>query len=249
MLRFNSFPFKVPGAVLCAIAGLAGCMGGSDGVENPKMELGFQASDAGSVSGRVSLYGKNLNPAEDSTPLLTKDFQAGGFTEFTPEEMDAALKQSLARQGRDTSALKDTTVNFNVVAAGGDREAFVGGFSYRRSGGTAGFAKLEGPSSQSGYGHYRNTFGLPKAVKGFTGRIGIYGIGRGIDYVFIPGSPYHAGIRKDSTFTIGQMSEGSYTVFGADTDSSKLFESADTLNTSDTAYSAKAWETIVFLPH
>jgi len=161
--------------------------------------------------------------------------------------MDAALRQSLARQGKDSSALKDTTVNFNVLAAGGDHEAFVGGFSYRRTGNTAGFAKMEG-KSQSGYGHYKNSFNLPKAVKGFTGRIGIYGISRGIDYVFIPGSPYHAGIKKDSTFSIGKMSEGSYSVFGADRDSSKLFESADTLNTSDTTYSAKAWETIVFLP-
>jgi hypothetical protein len=251
MLRFNSFPFNprgaAIGAVSCIIAGFAGC-GGTDGVENPKMEIGFEASGAGAVSGRVSLYGKSVNPGEDATPLLTKDFQAGATTEFTPEELDAAIRGSMARQGMDTSGLGDTTVNFNVVAAGGDREAFVGGFSYRRSGGTAGFAKLEGAGSQSSYGHYKNTFGLPKAVKGFTGRIGIYGIGRGIDYVFIPGSPYHASIKKDSTFTIGQMSEGSYTVFGADQDSSKLFESSDTLNTSDTAYSAKAWDTIVFLP-
>jgi len=52
MLRSKSFPFTV----LCVIAGFAGCMGGSDGVENPKLEVGFQATDgAGAVSGRISL--------------------------------------------------------------------------------------------------------------------------------------------------------------------------------------------------
>lgn len=243
MLRFGSFPYLL----LSVAAILSGCLGGSDGVENPKMELDFRPSDGSAAAGRVSLYGMNMNPAVDSTPILSKEFSGGTYVIFTPEEMDAAVNKMVAGQGGDTSGLRDTTLHFNVVASAGDREAFVGGFSYRRAGDAAGFSKSEG-TSQTRYGAIRNSFKLPKAVKAFRGRLGIYGIGLGIDYVFIPGSPYHAAIKKDSSFTMAQMSEGSYTVFGADSDSALLYETTDTLNTLDTAYSAKAWTTIVFLP-
>lgn len=245
MLRFGSFPYALSSIV--AIFTLTGCLGGSDGVENPKMELNFSPTDGSAAAGRVSLYGKSMNPVQDSTPILTKEFTGGTYVEFTPEEMDSALHRILADQGKDTTALKDTTLHFNVVAKADDREAFVGGFSYRRSGDVVGFAKTEG-SAQSAYGRFKSAFNLPKAVKGFSGRMGIYGITLGIDYVFIPGSPYHASIGKDSSFTMARMSEGTYGIIGADKDSSLLFESSDSLNTSDTAYSAKAWNTIVFIP-
>jgi hypothetical protein len=244
MSRFGSLPY----VLLSVVSILSGCLGGSDGVENPKMELDFQPSEGAAVPGRVSLYGKNLNPAEDDTPILAKDMPADGIVSFSPEEMDAAVRRILARNGKDTSALKDTTLNFNVVATAGDKEAFVSGFSYRRAGAVAGFAKIEG-SKPGPFGSFKSRFRLPKAVKGFSGRMGIYGIGLGIDYIFIPGSPYHADIdRKDSSFTVPQMGEGSYSVIGADKDSAQLFESTDTLNTTDTAYSAKTWSTITFIP-
>lgn len=245
MSRFASLPY----VLLSAIAVLSGCLGGSDGVENPKMELelGFRPDDGSAASGRVSLYGKNLNPVEDSTPILAKDFSGGSSVSFTPEEMDAALRQVMARNGKDTSSLKDTTLHFNVVAAAGDKEAFVGGFSYRRAGKTAGFADLDAFKSGK-FGAFKKTYGLRKAVKGFHGRLGIQGISLGIDYIFIPGSPYHASVKKDSSFTMAQMSEGTYGLIGADKDSALLFESTDSLSTTDTAYSAKAWSTITFVP-
>ncbi|MDB5104991.1 MAG: hypothetical protein JWP91_2680 [Fibrobacteres bacterium] len=247
MSRSASFPYALFGFM----AILSGCLGGSDGVENPKMdmkmELGFAPEDGQPLSGRVSLYGKALNPVEDSVPLLSKDFASGTPVSFTPEEMDAALKLSLSRHGKDTSSLRDTTVHFNVVAASGDREAFIGGFRYRRLGGTAGFAKAEG-SDPGAFGKLVKTYGLKKAVKAFSGRLGFQGISLGIDYIFIPGSPYHASIKKDSSFTVARMSEGMYNIVGADSDSALLYESTDTLSTADSAYSAKAWSTIFVIP-
>jgi hypothetical protein len=246
MLRFVSFPYAFLGAALVGAGALvSGCLGGSDGVENPKLEFEFTPENGGAAAGRVSLYGKGMNPVEDGLPLLGKDFTSGTQVAFTPDEMDAALKQVLLRRGKDSSALGDTTVHFNLVAGASDKEAFVGGFSYRRSGKSAGFAFGTGS-----FGKVHRSIKLPKAVKGFSGRMGIFGITHGIDYIFVPGSPYHADIKQDSTFTIPQMSPGAYGIIGADTTTAttKLFQSSDTLNTSDSSYSAKAWDTIFFVP-
>ncbi|GEM_PF-7100672 len=249
MSRFVSFPYAFLGiALVSAGAIVSSCMGGSDGVENPKLEMDFHSQDgASAVSGRISIYGVGINPVEDNLPISAKDFTSGEKVSFTPEEMDAALKQAMVRGGKDSSTLGDTTVHFNVVAVSGDLETFVSGFSYRRSGATVGFSKLEGKVN-SNYGAVVRSIRLPKAVKGFSGRMGIFGISKSIDYIFVPGSPYHATIDDDSTFTMPQMSPGSYNIIGKDTESQKLFKSADTLNTSDSAYSAKAWDTITFIP-
>jgi hypothetical protein len=184
---------------------------------------------------------------EDDLPLAAKDFSGGTQVTFTPEEMDAALKQAMLRHGKDSSKLGDTTVHFNLVAVSGDLETFVPGFSYRRSGKTVGFFKLEGKSARD-IGKDHGSYKLPKAVKGFSGRMGLFGISKSIDYIFVPGSPYQASIKQDSTFTMPQMSPGSYNVIGTDMESKKLYKSDDTLNTSDASYSAKAWDTIFFIP-
>jgi hypothetical protein len=234
-------------AILGLLALLWGC-GGSDGVENPKLEMQFRPSDgAAAMPMRVSLYGKSANPVEDSLPLLSKDIAGGAKAEFSVEEMDAAIRIALARRGRADSGERDTTLDFNVVASAPDREAFVGGFSFRRAGQKVGFTRLEG-TANGGYGGYSGVFALPRAVKGFSGRLGLYGVKLGIDYIFIPGSPYHASIDKDSSFTIGSMSAGNYGIIGADRDSSQLFASGDSLNTSDSDYSAKVWTTILVVP-
>jgi hypothetical protein len=244
MSRFGSFPY----ALLSVVAILTGCLGGSDGVENPKLELEFRPDDGSAEAGRVSLYGKGMDPMKDTLPLLTKSFTGGSPVSFTPEEMDSALRLSAIRHGKDTAALADTTVHFNLVAATTDKEVFVGGFSYRRKGSGVGFAKADG-SAAGAYGAVKRSFGLPKAIKAFSGRLGLQGIKLGIDYIFIPGSPYRANISmKDSSFTLSQMSPGTYGIIGADEDSSLLFESTDSLSTSDTSYSAKAWGAITFVP-
>lgn len=242
MLRLESIPYVVLGAA----ALLAGCLGGSDGVENPKMDMDLEFRDEGgaAVSGRVSLYGGNLDPAVDSMPLLTKDF-TGGAANFTSAEMDAAVNKALALKGKDTSLAKDTTLHFNVVAVSGEKEAFVGGFAYRRAGKTVGFGKDE--AGKISFGAYKNRFGMLKAVP-FSGRIGKQGAVLGIDYVFIPGSPYHAAIAKDSTFRMTKMGQGTYKMYGVDKDSALIFKSNDTLSTSDTTFSAKDWDAILFIP-
>lgn len=246
MFRFNAMAAVVVTALYMGSGSmLSGCMGGSDGVENPKMELSFRPDDgSAATAGRVSLYGKNLNPVEDSTPILTKDFS--GTASFTPEEIDAALRLVLAHHGKDSSALKDTTVEFNVVATAGDKEAFVGGFKYRR-GLTAGFARVLG-NTATAFGTFRNTFTLPKAVRNYSGRIGLQGVSLKLDYIYIPGSPYHSVIGTDSAFNLPRISEGTYDLVGVRVDSAEYWKSNDSLSTSDTAYVAKSWDVITFIP-
>ena len=224
---------------------LGGCLGGSDGVENPKLEMDFKAEDGSfPAAGRVSLYGKNLNPVTDSTPILVKVFSGKAQVSFTPEEIDGAIRTRLSL---NSTALKDTLLEFNVVAVSGDREVFVEGFKYRRQGSRVGFARVVG-NSETAFGPLHDTFGLPNAIHNFSGRIGMQGSVLGIDYIFILGSPYHSRIRGDSSFTLARMSAGTYGLVGADQDSSKYFASSDSLSTADTAYSAKAWDVITFVP-
>jgi hypothetical protein len=241
MLRLESIPYLILGAV----ALLSGCLGGSDGVENPKMDLEFRGEDGAALSGRVSLYTGNLNPAVDASPLLSKDF-TGGAAVITDEEMDAALNKALAAKGKDTTTAKDTTLYFNMVTVSGDKESFQGGFAYRRTGKTARFGKGEG-GAVSFLIEYKKRFAVKKAVP-FSGRLGRAGSVLGIDYVFIAGSPYHAAIGKDSTFTVTKMGQGSYKIFGVDKDSAQFFESNDSLSTTDSSYSAKDWGTIPVIP-
>lgn len=251
MLRLGSLPYAIIGMALGTGAVLSGCFGGSDGVENPKLEFDF-SSEAGSPSaGRVALYGQSTNPVDENLPLAAKEFAAGAKVSFTPDEMDAALKAVLLRRGKDSSSLGDTTVHFNLVAVSGELEAYVPDFSYRRSGKSVGFAKNEGKVNgkiNSVFGSVQRSYRMPKAVKGFSGRMGLFGMKFGIDYIFVPGSPYHASIQEDSTFTLPRMSPGAYNIIGADKESVKLFRSDDTLNTSDASFSAKTWETITFIP-
>ncbi len=241
MVRLKSIPFFMLGATALFV----GCMGGSDGVENPKMSLEFRPDGGGAVSGRLSMYGANLNPAVDSAPMLAKDFTAGNV-EVTSDEVETALNKSLAGHGKDTTAHKDTTLYFNLVATSGDMEAFVGGFALRRAGKTVAFSRTENGIQGAFASKYAKRFLLPKAVK-FTGHVGVNGAILGLDYIFIPGSPYHSAI-KDSGFSMSKMSPGSYGIIGADKDSSKYYESPDSLSTSDTAYTAKAWGVIPFIP-
>lgn len=236
---FAAVLFLVPGSFL------SGCLGGSDGVENPKLDMAFRAEDGTfPAAGRVSLYGKNLNPVTDSTPILAKDFSEFAQVSFTPEEIDGAIRTRLSL---NSTALMDTTLEFNLVAVSGDREAFLEGFEYRRQGVKVGFARVVG-TGDPGFGTVRDTYGLTKAIRNFSGRIGLQGAVLGIDYIFIPGSPYHSRIDRDSTFTLPRMSAGTYGLVGADQDSSKYFASSDSLSTANTDYSAKAWDVITFVP-
>lgn len=239
-------------AALAFAAVLSGCMeGGSDGIENPKVELQFQGPDGGAAgSGMLKVYAGDYNPIEDSTPLLEKSFSGGAVVDVTAEEMDAWLK---ARLGNPAS-LPDTQIQFNVVAVSGDREAFVAGFRYRREGDKVTFA-LQAVKDAPAFGPLVKTqVKLEDAVFGFQGAVGGAGISFGIDYVYIPGSPYHAAVGGDlpdgrkGGFKFARMSRGSYTgLIGADQDSATFYQSDDTLDTGDPEFSASTWEVITII--
>lgn len=233
---------------LACIAVLGGCMGGSDGIENPKVELDFKGPDGtSSGAGEVRIYARHLNPMVDSAPLLTRTFSGQAAFTLEPEEMDAILR---ARLG---GVLPDTVVDFNVIAVSGDREAFVSGFRYKRAGTRVGFAQSSWDEKNPGFGKVKKTVTLLTAVLGFKGTMGSNGMVFGIDYVYIPGSPYFATVtRPDSAstrgeFRIARMSQGSYGVVGADKDSSTFYRSGDTLNTTDTAYTASTWDVLTII--
>jgi hypothetical protein len=216
---------------------LAGCLGGSDGVENPKLTLDYRVDDgAAATAVRVSLYEKHRDPVIDSAPLARKTF-ADGKAEWTPEALDSAL-----------GGARDTTLDFNAVAVSGDREAFSAGYRYKRKGDRAGFSRLpaEAGPEEGGYGSVSETLALPKAVSGFIGKLGGQGAALGLDYVFIPGSPYHGPV-AERMFLLPRLSPGVFDLVGADQDSAKFFRSADSLNTADTAFTAKTWGEITFV--
>lgn len=227
-------------AAIACMAFLAGCMGGSDGIENPKVELEFRGPDGTSQgSGEVRIYARYLNPVEDSVPLLTRSFSGRAAITILPEDIDAVLRAKIG----GTGALPDTLLYFNVVAVSGDREAFLAGFRYRRTSARSGFALAPWTDTAKArdYGEVKRSVNLQAAVLGFKGAIGLAGHSFGIDYVYIPGSPYHASIGSERDFRIARMSSGSYELFGADKDSATFYKSSDTLNTTDTAYTAKTW--------
>lgn len=236
-------------AALMSAGLLAGCMGGSDGIENPKVELEFRGPDGTSQgNGEVRVYARFMNPVEDDSPMLTKTFN--GKAEFTlqPEDLDAVLKAGLG------GTLKDTVLEFNVMAVAGDREAFLGGFHYKRQGSKVSFALGAWDKPGLDFGAIKRTVNLLAAVRDFKGSMGANGVSYGIDYVYIPGSPYHANVNsadgattKRGEFLFSRMGQGSYELFGADKDSATFYKSGDTLSTQDTAYSAKVWDPITII--
>ena len=231
-------------AAAAAMGLLAGCMGGSDGIENPKVELDFRGPDGSTATGagEVRIYGRHLNPKEDSEPLLVEAFDGRAYVELDAAELEAALR---ARLG---GSLPDTVVDFNVVAVADEREAFVPGFRYRRAAGKGSFAQGEWDAADLEYGAVRRRVELPAAVKDFKGALGANGMAFGIDYVYIPGSPYFADVEPSQDvpgrgeFRFARMSGGAYSLLGADKDSAALYLSRDTLRTSDSGFTAKTWD-------
>lgn len=224
----------VAGTLLCAA--FFGCLGGSDGVENPKLTLDVKRDDGTSLAyADVSLFPKDRDPVKDSVPLLERTFLQGKV-ELTPASMDSVL------------GTKDTVLDFNVVALSDDREALSLGYRYTRAGNRAGFSRVPAVAGAQGggYGSVTETLLLPQAVQGFAGRIGGQGAALGLDYVFIPGSPYHGSV-ADQGFLLPRLAPGVFGLVGVDRDSAKAFLSADSLNTADTAFTAKAWGEITFV--
>lgn len=239
-------------AFMAALAtALAGCFGGSDGIENPKVELDLRGPDGGAAgSGTLRVYAGDYNPRLDSMPLLSKDFAGGAKVEVTAEEMDARLKAATG----NVAAPADTQIRFNVVAVSGEREAFVAGFQYRRKAGTAAFA-LEARDGAADYeNQVKARVELQDAVKGYEGAVGGAGVSYKIDYVYIPGSPYSATVGGDLVdgrkggFKFARISQGTYSdLIGADGDSSHFYKSSDTLDTRDLEFTAGAWAPITII--
>jgi hypothetical protein len=244
--RFRAAGYCAAGLGWAAL--LWGCLGGSDGVENPKLELEFRPEDGSAVLvGRMRIYGSDRNPVRDSIPVLEKAFPGRPLISVTAREMDSALRSDLARRGRNAD-LGDTVLAFHVTATSGERETFLIGFRYR-SGEKRGFARgaPEAPISSLRFGDYRETSSLPKAVVAFPGKVGDIGAVLGIDYVYIPGSPYYSSVAGDQSFVLPRLAEGIHALAGVNADVDSAYLAADSLQTADSAFTGKNWDAITFI--
>jgi len=245
------FGFRIASAAFFAFPLiLSGCLGGSDGVENPKFEVEMRSQDgAAPLAGRIAVYVKDQNPMRDSVPLLEMTVPANGKAAFTPQQVDAAIAAKLKALCLCASPAigPDTLLEFNLVAVSGSREALAGKYGYRRAANRAGFADLSAvEADKAGFGSITQSLRLGNAVTDYPGKVGGRGLTLGIDYLFVRGSPYKTEITGNA-FAFPRLSTGIFEVVGVDRDSSAYFRSLDSLDTGAPEFSARDWEGIIFL--
>ncbi|MEO7426812.1 MAG: hypothetical protein ABI036_16620 [Fibrobacteria bacterium] len=215
--------------------------GGYDDVENPAIQvalvdtLGNPYLVGGAAELRV--YARYQNPAKDSLPLLKQSIAADTFGLIRDSVLLAAMAEAA---GRGTPWPSRDTVEFNLtvsatgpgmLAAGAEREAFVGDFLLAKSkDGVFRFRRRSGSGWQ-----YPDTKGVLAArpvmappVAGQLGAIGDRGRQLSLQAVFIPGSPYAAKIAEDGTFSFARLARGKYDVKAVSSDA-KIYTAQDSL--------------------
>lgn len=222
-----------PIPVLAALAlWLSGCFddrvaGGTDEVENPAFTVHLMEGAQG-VTGEVRVYARFQNPAKNPVPLLTLAAGSKGAL-ITPATLRAAMDSS-AKAGvpwphRDT-------IRFNVTGTREAGEAFAADFLLIQTAQDTGFTRVGAPPSNH-YSSYRLTYAMPlePAVTAYKGSVGSRGVSLGLATVFVPGSPYHAAVGADGSFTVARLAPGRYDVKALDKDG-KVWSAQDSLATS-----------------
>jgi hypothetical protein len=213
-------------------------VGGSDDVQNPAVAVALKDGEGNPAGGTLSLYARYQNPFKDSVPLLAIAAVSGG----TATVRDTAVTAAFARaQARGTPTLSADTLEFNLVAAAPEGEAFLGGYALirrpagwdfiRRSNGD-----VEYPDAQR---TLRSEARMPAPVLGQRGRIGARGLELGLRRVFVPGSPYAAALAADGSFTLARIAAGRYELKAISADE-KIYTAADSLE-AGAGYDASDW--------
>ena len=228
-------------AVLLGFCGRDRMAGGTDEVQNPALQMGL-VDAAGHLhrQGKLRIYSRLQNPLHDSLPILTQTVDSIRPTRIEAARlyaaMDSAQKRGLPWDNRDT-------LEFNIVAASPGAEALGQGFLLvRQAGGALGFRRLWpwGIQNPDSLGVLAETLQVAPPVLAFQGQVGPQGSALAIQGVFIPGTPYQAGVGLDGAFTLTRLARGRFELH-AMTPDLRTYRSQDTLNT-DSAFTARNWE-------
>lgn len=227
-------------ALLCADCGGDGPVaGGFDTVENPSVSVSLVDS-AGKPYGAasVSVYARYQNPFKDSLPLLS----FAGSGDSAVKVADTALQSAFTRaQARGTRSPSADTLEFNLVAAAPEGEAFLGGYALIRT--LTGWTFIRRTGSEVAYGNAKGVLAssarMQAPILGQHGRIGSRGLELGLKRVFVPGSPYAAPLSADGSFTLARLAVGRYELKAVAADD-KVYTAADSL-TAGADYSASDW--------
>lgn len=227
-------------ALLCSFCAKGDLAGGFDDVENPAIAVSLLDSlQQPFGAGEIRIYARFQNPWKDSLPLIDRSVAAG--TELTLR--DTALVSAMDRAvARGTPWPSRDTLEFNILAAGAQAEAFLGGFRMIKTGkGRYHFSRQTGGTTiRAGD---KNVLELdPILAAPITrqrGNVGAHGLELGLRSVFIPGSPYRAKIDSDGAFEVPRMARGLYDV-KSESDDSKIYSATDSLQ-AGTEYLPSNW--------
>jgi hypothetical protein len=217
-------------ALLCAFCSKKGDLaGGFDDVENPAIAVSLLDSlQKPFGAGEIRIYARFQNPWKDSLPLIDQTVAAGTALKVRDTALVSAMDRAVAR---GTPWPSRDTLEFNLVAAGAQAEAFLGDFrmiktgegGYRFSRRTGGTTILAGRNGVLETGPV-----LAAPVFHQRGNIGARGLELGLRSLFVPGSPYRAAIAADGSFEVPRMARGLYDV-KSESGEPKIYTAADSL--------------------
>lgn len=208
--------------------------GGSSGVDNPELTLGFRDASgmAMRVTGDVNVYSLDQNPAVNAQPLVTLQVRNNSFTNLKASDLTRA--QATAKRGATplakTSAAAGTIVNapstsFNIILKTQDLTgSFVLGLKYDSA--SRQYSFIGGDS-------LKRVNVQPKPLVNYKAKIARDSVHGDAGRIFIPGTPFLATV-VDSTFIIENMPEGVFPIrlLAAD---GKVYPIKDSLNTGNAA--------------
>jgi hypothetical protein len=206
-------------------------------VDNPALTATLRTAGGQAQAGSVRVFARYQNPTRDSQPVLSLPAGEGGAVipaKTLFEAMEAASAAGVPWKDRDSVA-------FNLVGSAGADEAF-----------RAEYLLLRGPGGRYAYerilppeggpypdGSLATSLPMAPAVQAYRGSVGADGRSLGLRVIFVPGSPYHAEVSADGSFTIARIAAGRYAVRALDGDG-KVYQPADSLAT-DSAFAPEEW--------
>ena len=195
----------IAGIVLWIAFGCADRLaGGSSGVDNPEIAVGFTGAGGTprSVTGSLGLYNASQNPAVNPLPLAEIQLLNVTSAVLRAETSGVVTLRPFAKAG---AGAVNTITEYNLLL---------------RTGGDSGFLQMRLVYDDTAqkfivedrYDTVQKT--LPFSVSRFvryTGWLHRDSVGPGPDRVFIPGTPFQAVV-VDSAFTFPALPEGVYTI-------------------------------------
>lgn len=252
-------PLPALAGLLTAIlsAFLAACQGekvagGATGIENPGIMVAFQ-DERGSlpVTGTLRIYDQRsgwLDSSIYSRPLVNQD-----TAHIHSRDLEVLLKTLPG-----DSLAKDSILEFNVVVSGTDLEGILGGYRLKGSR-SRGFTFEKSPASPDTSMRAKRTMVifdgacikadllLRPPVFLYPGLIVSSHLDKGINVVFIPGSPYGGWVNESGSLVFPILPQGTFPVRAASVFMSpvgnaiKVYCTPDSLSTFR-PFAPKRWE-------